>query len=151
MRAQLHYGMNPDTLLLHATIWAILITVKTIFWWIYPPKMILRKIMWSIVQQTVLMVAHQLVAIIVPQLQQLQLYIMGHYPEMLQELYVKKSTCKSVLHCCNFSVKLFFTSQNYDEKPIFLFSFWENKTKQISANQSIMKKSCYVLHIFKVI
>ena len=115
MKAQHHYGTIPWAMVtpqLHATIWVIkLIIAKTIFWWICPPKMKLRKTMWLIVAQyTAGPGAHQLVVIIVLQLQRLQLYTMGHYPEMLLEHYAKKSICNfcSFYTCVNFtSVNLF--------------------------------------------
>ena len=146
MKAQHHYGTIPWAMVtpqLHATIWVIkLITAKTIFWWIYPPKMKLRKIMWLIVAQyTAGQGALQLVVIIVLQLQRLQLYTMGHYPEMLLEHYAKKSIC----NFCSF-----YTCEIYKCKSILLlvrwnfFCFlsfsWEKKQQQKSANQPIMTK-----------
>ena len=107
MKAQHHYGTIPWAMVtpqLHATIWVIkLIIAKTIFWWICPPKMKLRKTMWLIVAQyTAGPGAHQLVVIIVLQLQRLQLYTMGHYPEMLLEHYAKKSICNFCsFYTCN--------------------------------------------------
>lgn len=144
MKAQHHYGTIPWAMVtpqLHATIWAIkLITAKTIFWWICPPKMKLRKIMWLIVAQyTVGQEAHLLVVIIVLQQQPLQLYTMGHYPEMLLEHYAKKSIC----NFCSFFTLVNFTSCKsillLVRWNFFCFSFvfsWEKKTtKKVPINQ----------------
>ena len=103
--------------------------------------------MWLIVAQvhTVGQAAHQLVVIIVLQLQRLQLYTMGHYPEMLLEHYAKKSICKF----CSF-----YTCKIYKCKSILLLVRWNfffsfvflRKKTQKSANQPIMTKKKMLLN-----
>ena len=105
--------------------------------------------MWLIVAQvhTVGQAARQLVVIIVLQLQRLQLYTMGHYPEMLLEHYAKKSIC-------NHSV-VFYTCKISKCKSILLLVRWKiiffsfvflRKKKLKSANQPIMTKKKMLLN-----
>ena len=149
MKAQHHYGTIPWAMVtpqLRATIWVIkLTTAKTIFWWIYPPKMKLRKTMWLIVAQyTAGPGAHQLVVIIVLQLQRLQLYTMGHYPEMLLEHYAKKSICKfcSFYTCNIYKCKSILLLVRWNFFCFLSFSWEKEQQKKCQSTNNDKKKRC---------